>query len=192
MIPYSGRQYIPKLQYSTGLLDNIKKHEANAAIGITTLRGQPKGTRQTVIEFLGKIKLGRIPRRSHADFNRWLDRQTHSLRHLLPSRGKPWGIARKSLNLFLRSCVYNHHLRKAHGLSALEHLLETPLDGVVARALKRDNRDIGKGDLPPWPGLKHLTSMESKKFQEYATHMARRMKLPSTVFLDNIFFIDNH
>ncbi len=137
---------------------------------------------------MGEMDLSLIPRRSQAEFRKWLDRQTHRLRHKLPSCDKPWGIARKSLNLFLRSCVYNHHLRQAHGLAVLELLLEVPLDSVVATALKRD---AGRGVLPRWPGLKRLQYKDSRKFQKHATMMAKRMKLPALVFLDNILFIDN-
>ena len=120
---------------------------------------------------------------------KWLNGQTNRLRHKLPSSGKPWGIARKAINLFLRSCAYNHHLRQAYGLAALEPLLEIPLDGVVAKALKRDAE---RGVLPPWPGLKHLDAKTSRRFQKYAVVMAKEMKLPALVFLDNILYIDNH
>ena len=92
------------------------------------------------------------------------------------------------MNLFLRSCLYNHYLRKAYGLSAIESWLEIPLDSVVAKALRRE---ATSGELPPWPGLKHLTPEAHARFQSYADKSAKHRGLPARVLLDNYLWLDN-
>jgi hypothetical protein len=97
-----------------------------------------------------------------------------------------WGVARKSLNLFLRGCLYNIYLRKRYRLHRIETLLEIPLDSKVAKGLKEQYEDSLPGT---WPGLKRLESDESERFQSFATILAKKRKLPARVFLDHPFYL---
>ena len=116
---------------------------------------------------------------------------TGRIQRTLPGSRKPWGVARKTLNLFLRSCFYNYYLRKAYGLAEVGRWLEVPLDSVVARELKQDARRGAlprwqrRGALPRWQGLGRLNREDSEKFQEYARVCAAACNLPVTVLLDN-------
>jgi hypothetical protein len=60
-------------------------------------------------------------------------------------------------------------LRREYGLHAAEDYYELPLDSAVARGLRRR---AGRGELPEWPGLKHLTARESRKYQDFARTVA--------------------
>jgi hypothetical protein len=79
-----------------------------------------------------------------------------------------------------------HYLRRAYGLGKVSRWLEVPLDGVVARELKKE---AGRGVLPRWPGLEHLKKADSEKFQRHARVQAATCKLPATVFLDNYLWL---
>ena len=94
---------------------------------------------------------------------------------------RPWGTARKAINLFLRACVHSYYLRKEYGLRAIKRWLEIPLDSVVARAMKRR---AGRGALPAWPGLKHISEEDYAEFQTYGVEWAKSFGLPTTVDLD--------
>jgi hypothetical protein len=52
----------------------------------------------------------RLPQSNEIRFRRWLDRQTDNLLDVLPINGRPWGAARKAINLFLRDVLYNQYL----------------------------------------------------------------------------------
>jgi len=179
-------------QRTADLLAQIKYFVVADAIGVTSLRGQPKKTRETVHKFLKGIDLSRIPGRGPA-FMDWLDGQTDRLQRkllpLYPPKSNPWGVARKALNLFLRACLYNHYLRSKYHLEKNETLLEIPLDSVVGRSLVDEAQEAGGRPLPPWPGLKYLTPETSNTYQEYAAGLADKKGLPALVFLDNYLFL---
>jgi len=179
---------MPKPVSQAQLLRMFQHFAAVEAVGTSAVRGQPAGTKKAIQDVLKTTNLSRMPRHSRVEFTRWLDRQTGRVRRRLPSRAKPWGIARKALSLFLRDCLYNHYLRTAYDLTAVERWLEIPLDGVVARALKRKAE---RGALPKWPGLKHVTADVSAPFQEFAEELANRIGLPARVFLDNYLWLKN-
>jgi hypothetical protein len=179
---------MPKAISRSELLEWIRGFVAADAIGVTSLRGQRKRTRKAVLEFLEGMPLSKIARRSREAFREWLDKQTERLRRQLPGRPGPWGVARKALNLYLRSCVYNHFLRKAHRLVVIEPWLEVPLDSIVANSIREQAED---GTLPRWPGLKHLTPRGSRRFQEEGAALAKGMRVPALVFLDNVLWVAN-
>ncbi len=168
------------------LVAMIQAFEAVNAIGGSAVRGQPKGTVDVCREFLTELNLAEIPHQSPMAFGKWLDQQTRRLRGRLPSPKKPWGIARKALNLFLRSCLYNRFISERYRLHRIEPWLEIPLDGVVARELKKR---AGRGRLPHWLGLKGVTPEESYAFQQFALEYAARRDLPARVFLDNYLWL---
>lgn len=169
------------------LLALIQEFTAIDAIGVSAVRGQPKGTKRAIESYLGKkLNLGRIPHSTRQDFKRWLDRHTERIQDRLPNPKKPWGIARKSLNLFLRTCFYNHYLRRAYGLAKIGRWLEVPLDSVVARELKKGT---SRGVLPRWKGLENVDQEDSERYQARAREYARACELPATVFLDNYLWL---
>lgn len=168
------------------LLALIQKFTAIDAVGPSAIRGQPKGTAKVIQEYLGRMDLSRALQNTRQGFDRWLDLHTARLRRKLPNPAQPWGIARKTLNLFLRSCFYNHYLRRAYRLAEIGQWLEVPLDSVVAEELR--NR-VGTDVLRPWPTLKHLTPEESREYQRHARAYAASRRLPATVFLDNYLWL---
>ena len=168
------------------LLAIIQEFEAVSAIGSSTVRGQPSGTADACREFFGKLDLTKVPRRSQLLFNKWLNHQTRRLQRRLPNPNRPWGIARKTLNLFLRSCFYNRFLCENYRLDRTGLWLEVPLDGVVARGLRKH---AGRGRLPDWPGLSWLDPERSEAFQKHALDYAAEKGLPARVFLDNYLWL---
>jgi len=69
---------------------------------------------------------------------------------------------------------------KRYTLEKSEEWLELPLDGLVAKALKRVGPREG---LPPWPGLNRLTPEISAKYQIFARLVASEQGI-SRVHLD--------
>jgi hypothetical protein len=178
------------------LLTKIQAHEAYSAIGVSALRGQDRGTREAALVYLKRIDLSNVPK-SSCDFKVWLDDQTECLRQKLPGF-KPdseelWGVARKALNLFLRSCSYNYHLRTEYGLEPIETLLETPLDSVAGKRLMEEAGKANYRGLPAkWPSLKRLKREQSEEFQRYAESLAKSWGLPARVFVDSYLWLGPH
>ncbi len=168
------------------LLALIQQFAAVDAVGTSAVRGQPTGTKAKIQEYLKKIRLNTIPSGTFSDFKAWLNHQTRCIQRKPPNPNAPWDIARKTLNLFLRACYYNHYLRRRYKLAKIGKWLEVPLDGIVARELKRD---AGKGMLPPWAGLKRLEQQDSDEFQKHAHEYAAACKLPVPIFLDNYLWL---
>lgn len=113
-----------------------------------------------------------------------LDRETLRLQSVLPKTARHWGMARKLLNIFLRDCFYTGSLNSAYRLSQIEDHLEIPLDSITAKALKQA---AGRGRLPRWPGVKHLTPEVSDAFQA-AGHVEARRQGISRVHLDAVWW----
>jgi len=168
----------------------IKQFISIACIGPGTVHGQRPGVQAAIRVYLGRIPLGRVPK-TQPRFRQWLDRKTEGALCAMKgvARGRPWGLARKAVNLFLRDCLYNHYLRRKYGLARMETWLEIPLDSVVARELKKLEKlkkRTGRAALPMWRGLKRLTPEENARFQDFASWYARKkVGLSATVFLDN-------
>jgi hypothetical protein len=167
------------------LLGKIKEFVAYDAVGVTAVRGQRPRTRDAVLKFLNRMEIAQIPRTKVA-FKRWLDQQTMLLAKKLPDPAKPWGVARKALNLYLRACCYNHYLRGQYCLGDIETLLEVPVDSKVAGGLREANTWML---LPSWKGLKGLEPRANEAFQECAVVLSKRMGLPARVFLDHFLFL---
>jgi hypothetical protein len=168
------------------LLALIQQFAAVDAVGTSAVRGQPAGTKAAIQQYLAKIRLSGIPNGTCSAFKAWLDHHTKCIQRKLPNPSAPWGIARKTLNLFMRACYYNHYLRSRYGLGKIGRWLEVPLDGVVARGLKKD---AGRGVLPRWAGLERLEQQDSDEFQKHAREYASACKLPVTIFLDNYLWL---
>ncbi len=133
------------------------------------------------------MSLARLPKSSTKRFQLWLDRQTELLLDTLPIKNRPWGAARKAINLFLRDALYNQYLCKQFKLQLIESWLEIPLDSAVVKGLKLQSNP---GELPRWPGLKDLEPNLSEKFQFFASKRAN-LKGVARVHLDMYLWLDN-
>lgn len=165
----------------------MQQKVAVSAVGLSSVRGQGKGVLSATQNFLSCISLARIPKSNEKRFCIWLARHTEHLLDRLPVKKRPWGTARKVINLFLRDALYNKYLNRRFGLQAIERWLEVPLDSIVARALKQQG---SRGELPSWPGLKNLTPQVSDKFQVFALQLARQKGL-ARVHLDIYLWLNN-
>ncbi|NJD34582.1 MAG: hypothetical protein FIA96_07075 [Betaproteobacteria bacterium] len=149
----------------------LREYQASTSIGASTARGMgPKGTIKAARQFLMNLTLARFRKKSEAAFLRELEFATNQFSAALPKGARNWGSARKFLNIFLRGCLYNKYLCAHYKLSELEPWLEVPLDSHVAKRLKRI---AGRGNLPRWPGVIHLTREDSLLFQDYASTVAQ-------------------
>jgi hypothetical protein len=113
-----------------------------------------------------------------------LNAATIALRDSLPRGARHWGLARKVLNIFLRDCLYTTYLDARFGLRGNEAYFELPLDSITAKHLKLA---AGRGELPAWPGVRHLTESLSATFQEAATAEAAKRGIPR-IHLDAIWW----
>lgn len=143
------------------LVDTTRKYLAVIVIGGSTLRNQGEGTVRRVQDYLlDSVNLANLATKhaSAARYDAWLDGHTDRLLAAIGGKHRPWGTARKAMNMFVRACICNHHLRERFDLGRLEPVAEMPLDSVSAKALKVF---AGRGGLPQWPGLRGLRKPES-------------------------------
>lgn len=168
-------------------ITTLQRKVAFTAVGPSALRGQGKGVLRASQDFLAQMSLARIPKSSAKSFQLWLDGQTESLLDTLPIKNRPWGAARKAVNLFLRDALYNQYLCKQFKLLSIESWLEIPLDSAVAKGL---NLQSNRGELPRWPGLKNLKPNISEGFQVFASKQAN-LKRVARVHLDMYLWLDN-
>jgi len=166
-------------------LKRLHERVASVAIGPSTIRGMgPPGTVQRARTFLAKVRLGRFKVTSKRAFERELDRTTKAYLASLPSGARHWGMARKTLNIFLRDVAYNRFLNAAHRLDQVHKWLEVPLDSHVGNEL----RDCPEGEaLPRWKTVIGLTPEASAEFQVVARKVAVRMQV-NPVDLDVFFW----
>lgn len=165
-------------------LEAVQSRVARIAVSASAVRGRGhKGTVAAARNFLRQLDLAAFGVKPPV-FRRALDRETKSLLAELPQGARHWGIARKLLNIFLRDCLYTIYLESAFRLSRAEEAFEIPLDSITALQLKRA---VGRGALPPWPGVKHLTPLLSNQFQEAAAAEATKMRL-ARVHLDAVWW----
>jgi len=134
--------------------------------------------------YLRRLDLKRFGEPTKSRFLEHLDAATAELRDSLPPDARHWGLARKVLNIFLRDCLYTTYLDAAFGLRKNEAFFELPLDSITAVHLKRA---AGRGGLPRWPGVKHLTEPISAEFQAAATAEANNRGIPR-IHLDAIWW----
>ena len=168
-------------------IQTLQRFVATESVGPSALRNQGKGVLGAAQGYLARLRLQSVPRSAPWLFRKWLDRRTGYLLNLLPIENRPWGAARKALNLFLRDVLNNRHLCHHYGLYPIEPWLEIPLDNAVARGLKTHAKGA---DLPQWPGLKGLTPPVSDRFQESAADRAMRMGI-HRVQMDMYLWLEN-
>ena len=168
-------------------IKTMQRRTGVTAVGPSALRGQGKGVLKAVQLYLGSIDLTDIATTSAEQYTAWLDRHTDALLDKLPIRNRPWGAARKALNLFMRDVLYNRYLSDHYGIRKAEHLMEVPLDSAVAKGLKKQ---AAHGQLPQWPGLKSLKSDCSSTYQEFAATYSRQLGV-ARVHLDVFLWLEN-
>ncbi len=171
----------------SNFIPTVQHKVAVTAVGPSVLRGQGKGVLKASQRFLASVSLARLPNSSATRFRDWLDRQTESLLDQLPIHGRPWGAARKAINLFLRDTLYNQYLSRRFGIGNSEAWLEVQLDSAVARGLKAE---AGRGVLPQWPGLKNLKPDVSDEFQTFASKHAHTLGV-ERVHLDIYLWLEH-
>ena len=151
------------------------------------MRGQGKGVMKVAQEKLGQLNLSQLSAiTTQTQFEAWLDRQTERLLDRFPIKNRPWGAARKALNLFLRDCLYNRYICTTYKLNRLERWLEIPLDSVVSKELREDTQQT----ILRWPGLKYLKKPVSNRYQEAASSLSRKRGI-SRVHLDVELWLKN-
>ncbi len=163
----------------------IQSRVARVSVGASTVRGRGNsGVVAASRRYLRQLNLSKFGHPTKAEFAKNLDADTHALCNALPHGARHWGLARKVMNIFLRDCLYTTYIDAAFDLRKNEAYFEIPLDSITAVHLKRA---AGRGKLPAWPGVKHLTEKLSSRFQEAATAEAVRRSIPR-VHLDAIWW----
>ena len=153
-------------------LQRLQRFHAEA-IPPNAIRNQGAGgVLDALRSVLKGLDLASLVVENQAAFIDRLNALTETLAARMPAGAQHWGTARKAINLFLRDCTYDHHLRQHHGLDKIEPWLEVPLDNDVARALRREPEGLG---LLRWTGLKGLKEPDSIRYQEAAQRVAERM-----------------
>jgi len=171
--------------------DFIKKvqiREANSSIGVSTLRGQKKGTTQIVRSFLKEFNLHVFKEVNlESQFVEILDKQTDLLKELINSRS--WGIARKALNIFLFHSVNNIYLNKEYNLNKIIPFLELTLDNPnVKKHLKKFATE--ENTKLDWTNITKLTKVQSDKIQAFAKRVAKERFDCKRCYLDLYFWRD--
>ena len=163
----------------------VQSHAARVAPGASAVRGRGNaGTVAASREFLRSVSLRCFAVRDSSIFAAELDRTTQRLRAALPGKARHWGLARKILNIFLRDCLYTTYLSEAFYLQRAERFLELPLDSITATELRRA---AGRGVLPRWPGVKHVTPALSAWFQAIAAKEAAARQI-ARIHLDALWW----
>lgn len=165
----------------TPFLAAVQARAARIACGPSTTRGQGPGVMSAGRQFLAQLPLSQF---SASCFEQCLDDATKQLCTSFPEAGQSWGLARKILNIFLRDALYTTYLADTFNLKEVEAKLEVPLDRITARQLCQD---AGRGVLPRWRGVRHLTPRESASYQESAANLAASKGI-ARVHLDTYFW----
>lgn len=157
---------------------------ARIAVSASAARGQRSGTVKAARRFLSTLDLGRFCVADTFAFRKQLDKATNELFQALPRGARHWGLARKLMNIFLRDALYTTYLCNTFHLDKAEEFYEIPLDSITSGHLRKF---AGRGALPRWKGVRHLTPKESVCYQEYAKQLAQSHRL-ARVHLDTYWW----
>ncbi|WP_346836553.1 hypothetical protein [Microbulbifer sp. SAOS-129_SWC] len=154
-------------------LNYLIKRTANLAIGNSTLRNQgASGLNKIARDFLCTIDLQHLS--SEKDkFSENLANLTEKLRLKFPKGANNFGAARKSINIYLRDCLYNKYINEEFSLDHIASILELPLDSHVAKGLELTKH---KPKLPKWDAIKRLKESENMLYQKYAGLVAGELR----------------
>lgn len=150
-------------------IEAVQARTARIACSASATRGQGAGVVRAGREFLAQLPLAQFAVKRQSLFQQRLNDATWLLYAALPRTGRSWGLARKVLNIFLRDALYTTYLADKYHLTDAEANVEVPLDSITARHLYQA---AGRSELPPWPGVKHLTPEASASYQAYAMQLA--------------------
>ena len=152
------------------LVENLRLRTAELAVAASTVRGAGgKGVTRAARAALKSVPLRRFAVRSRSAFDRVLESQTRRIQARLPRGARHWGVARKVLNIFLRSVVFHRHLCSAYKLERTEAWLELPLDRHVAEGIQREYAGTA---LPRWRTIKGLLPDVSAAYQRAGRSIA--------------------
>jgi hypothetical protein len=154
-------------------IENLRRRAAELAVAASTVRGSPTGTVRAARRALQTVRLEAFVVSSRTQFLDVLEHETRRVRSRLPRGARHWGIARKILNIYLRSCVYSRPLAEAYRLTRIERWLELPLDSQVARGAHA----CSDAKLPRWRTVKGLTRKDSAAFQKAAVDLAAKLRV---------------
>jgi len=161
-------------------LQLVQKRVARVSIAPSTLRGQGKGVMAAAQKFLiQKVELTELKGMTSKEFSCWLDNTTQALKHSFP-RGDArnnWGAARKSINIFLESCLYNKFLSEEYDLEKLAKFMETPLDNGAAEKIEKKAHSLGMPIRKKWKTIKSLEPDQSTSLQDVALKWANEKKV---------------
>lgn len=157
-------------------IDVIQRHVAKTSVTPSSLRSQvKKGGIKKTREFFSAMNLKEFAVKNEKTFRKTLDQKTKELKTSCKKYDMKWGSARKALNIFLRSSLYNKYLRDHSGLEKAGKYFEVPLDNIIARNLKKEVKELNMIEkIPKWEGVKNLKKHNSKEFQEIATKIAKK------------------
>lgn len=150
-------------------IEAVQTRTARIACGASATRGQGAGVVTAGREFLSKLPLAQFATSRPHLYQQRLNSATLLLSASFPKRSQSWGLARKVLNIFLRDALYTTYLSEKYGLKRAEANFEIPLDSITARHLRQL---AGRGQLPRWLGVKHLTPEASAAYQEFSVELA--------------------
>ena len=146
-------------------LQAVQTRAARIACSVSATRGQGAGVVASGREFLAQLPLAQFAVSRPNLFQQRLDETTQMLCRAFPKTSRSWGLARKVLNIFLRDALYTTYLSEKFSLCRAEQYFEVPLDSITARHLCQA---AGRGALPRWLGVKHLTPQASAAYQAFA------------------------
>lgn len=155
-------RYDGKVDQRAATLAAIQAKVAISSIPASALRGQrAPGLTKTVRRFFERLPLAQFGVANGKVFASRLDDVTLRLLKMFPRHARHWGVARKTVNLFLRDAYYNQFLALKYQLSRTAAFYELPLDSYTARALRVFDDEW---DLPKWNGLGRLSPDGSRVY----------------------------
>lgn len=170
---------------------NLKRNLTERSVWPSATRGQVEaGGLQKLRDALCGISVKDLASLgSRSDFEGWLHGQTDALLQETEEYSVMWGTARKSLNLWLRDLVYNHHFRAVYRLERLEPWLEVPLDRHSAEFIAKQavRLNIESPSLPRWKSISELSEEASEAYQQAARKVVRA---PEFSYLQHAIHID--
>ncbi|MEX1135424.1 MAG: hypothetical protein WEB89_00895 [Balneolales bacterium] len=159
--------------YREKFLSTVQHKIAHEAISPSELGFQYELTEMHDLwNYAAGLDLSRFSTKKAEEFVQRLDEETASLADILSAQKRTWGIARTSLNLFLRDAHYNRYLSEVNDLFLSEHFFEIPINDTSAVALR--NQKSGS-KLPEWNGLHFFDKEQSDEYQAYATSLAKEL-----------------
>jgi len=160
----------------TEYLKRVQRYVANIGISGSSLRNQgAKGVVGSARHFLASLDLNSLREMEPAEYSEWLESVTCSLRDFLPEGARRWGAARKAVNVFMCHAFLNKDLSATYGLTRFGEVMETPLDSVAAKELRKQ---ASRARLPQWPGVGRLDPDVSRKYQDVASEIAKQHGIP--------------